>query len=233
MLGFIILAFFVISFWSVYYLIKFTVEKSEERSINFLEQNSRNINEFDFIIIFGAARNNDEPSNELRARIDFALQIWRNNKNSKFVITGGVNEPNNEQAVICDYLIKNSVPLESLYRLENSNTTRNTIKSLFLQNEEFQDFKILAVTSSYHAKRIEIESKRNNVLISVSAPRLSPEVQNVRVHKIRITVEIFAILFYMLPTRLTRNIKTGHGTFRHAIPKFFIKVISSRTQPSI
>jgi len=228
-LGFVFLIVIVISSWTIYQFIKLEVKISEERAANYLAQNSSNIKEFDYIVIFGAKVNNDEPSNELRARIDLALKIWRCTDSAKFVITGVDKDPNDEQSVIFDYLIKQGVSVDFVHKLKNSNTTRNTIKSLFLQNNEFQNQKFLAISSSYHAKRIEFESKKNNVFIEVSAPRNSPETDNVKVHKIRIAVEIVAILFYMLPDRLTRNINTSHGTFRHIIPKFFIELISSRT----
>jgi len=228
-LSLILITLIVITIWITYSFIKIQVKKSEEESIKYLEVNSSNIKDFHYIIIFGAKRNHNKPSNELRARIDFALKVWGYNTNAKFVITGGDKDPNDEQEVIFNYLIKHGVPMALMLKLENSNTTRNTINSLFLQHEKFQDSKFLAITSSYHAKRIEYESKKNKVVMSVSAPRNSPEVENIKVHEIRIMVEVFAILFYMLPMWLTRNVKTSHGTFRHAIPKYLIKAIRSRT----
>ena len=232
-LGLVFLTLTVISGWIIYQFIKLEVKKSEEGAANYLAQNSSDIEDFDYIVIFGAKINKDEPSNELRARIDFALKIWRCDESAKFVITGADKEPNDEQTVISDYLMKHGVPMDFVHKLKYSNTTRNTIKSLCLQSNVFQNQKFLAISSSYHAKRIELESKRNNVFMKVSAPRYSPEIDNVKVHNIRILVEIVAILFYLLPDRVTRNINTGHGTFRHIIPKFFIELISSRRQPSI
>ena len=78
--------------------------------------------EEDAVIVLGCAVEGIEPSEQLRCRLDTALEYHRQNPSAAIIVTGGQGSDENdtEAAVMARYLIAGGVPEEQIL-LDNNN----------------------------------------------------------------------------------------------------------------
>lgn len=123
--------------------------------------------DFDYIIVLGEKLNNDNISDILKGRLDFAFNLYKKNKNAKLILTGGTIGKNriSEASAMFDFLLELGVPNDDIV-LENEATS--TFENIKFTRELIQDKskKIALVTSDFHISRALVISKnmRLNVI---------------------------------------------------------------------
>jgi vancomycin permeability regulator SanA len=175
-------------------------------------------------VVFGAAMHADGPSAELRARLDHALALWRMGVAPLIMVSGGVDAGRDEVKGMTAYLVGKGVPGDAVVPARPGATTRQSLRTL----RGLRDQRYVAVSSPYHALRIRAEARRQGLRVTVSAPASTPETRDATMHRVRFASELFALVWYALPPRLTARVATGPGTLRHVAPR----VLAGRAHPS-
>ena len=198
-------------------------------SVKFYEKKSGSQNFFGTypaILVFGAGVNDSKPSKELQSRLDVALRLWEQDKDSKVFLSGGVTLQVNEPQIMLTYLESKGIPEMNLRILNSSFNTRETITSFKKIAEKLPSGDIVAISSPYHSLRIMLEAKKQKLDFLIVSDRYSPEQSHKHILRIRSITEVFAITFYLLPHGLTRNIPTNQYSLRHKIPRKLIELVS-------
>ncbi|CAN5516391.1 YdcF family protein [soil metagenome] len=108
------------------------------------------------IVVLGAAQYNGRPSPVLQARLDHALELYRDDLAEVIVVTGGRQEGDTftEAGASYRYLREQGVPDEDLLREENGTNTWESLAAAarFLAERDIDD--VLLVSSSYHSYRL-------------------------------------------------------------------------------
>ena len=103
----------------------------------------------DVVLVMGAATLNGlSPSAYLRARLDLALELWRQGKAKVFIVSGSTSD--NEPAVMQEYLIENGVDASDIV-LDNGGN--DSYSSFIRAGELFGVDALTVVTQSYHVPR--------------------------------------------------------------------------------
>jgi vancomycin permeability regulator SanA len=181
---------------------------------------------FGAILIFGAEVSRTAPSNELKSRLDLALHVWAKTFKPLLVLSGCTNENADEPETMKKYLISKGVPEESIYVLSSSFNTRETLISFSKILKDLPASDYLAISSPYHALRIQIEAKRTDISLHIASDSNSPENNNRRILIIRTITEMLAIAFYAFPHGVTKRVPTSPTSLRHRIPSLLIKLVS-------
>jgi len=177
----------------------------------------------DALVVFGAAVYADGPSAELRARLDHALALWRLGVAPLIVVSGGIDAGRDEVEAMTAYLVGKGVPGDAIAAARPGATTRQSLRTL----RGLGDRRYVAVSSPYHALRIRAEARRQGLRVTVSAPPSTPETRDAALYRARFASELFALVWYALPPRLTARVPTGPGTLRHVAPR----VLAGRAHP--
>lgn len=113
----------------------------------------------DVIVALGAAEYNGRPSPVLRARLNHALELWRQGYAPLIMTTGGAGgDPRYTEGIVGrDYLVQQGVPSERIIVEEES---ESTVQTLFAASEIMRRMGLksaILVSDGYHifrAKRI-------------------------------------------------------------------------------
>ena len=130
----------------------------------------------DVIVVLGAAQYDGRPSAQLKARLDHALELWRNGTASKIIVTGG-NRPGDrftEAGTSSAYLNGNDVSKDAIL-LEDAGT--NTYDSLRTVSEMMvsSGFKTaVVVTDPFHELRCVLTLRQLGITAYASATETSP-----------------------------------------------------------
>jgi uncharacterized SAM-binding protein YcdF (DUF218 family) len=130
----------------------------------------------DAIVVLGAAQYAGRPSPVLRARLDHALQLWKQGLAPHLILTGGKGpgDTTTEAAVGRAYMLKRGVP-DSVMLLENQG--RSTDESLGgvvkLMRRQRLDGAIL-VSDPFHMMRLQILAWRHGLHAVPSPTKTSP-----------------------------------------------------------
>jgi len=178
----------------------------------------------DALIVFGAAVYEGGPSPELRARLDHAIALWRMGVAPLIMVGGGITGDIDEVESMAEYLVANGVPEQAVAPARPGDNTRLQLRTL----ARLEDRRYVAVSSPYHALRIRAEARRQGLRVAVSTPPSTPETRDVALYRARFAAELFALVWYALPPRLTARVHTGPGTLRHVAPR----VLAGRAHPS-
>ncbi len=83
----------------------------------------------DAIVVLGAAQYDGRPSPVFAARLDHAIQLWRSDIATSFVVTGGKlpGDRTTEAAVARQYALDHGVPAAAIF---GENEAHNTLESL-------------------------------------------------------------------------------------------------------
>jgi uncharacterized SAM-binding protein YcdF (DUF218 family) len=92
----------------------------------------------DAIVVLGAAQWDGVPSPVFRARIDHAVDLWKQGVAPWFVVTGGSAEGDSstEAAAARSYAISRGVPVEAIM---GENRARSTLGSILALDQLFED----------------------------------------------------------------------------------------------
>ena len=113
--------------------------------------------EEDAVIVLGCAVEGIEPSEQLRCRLDTALEYHRQNPSAAIIVTGGQgsNENDTEAAVMARYLIAGGVPEEQILLEDRATSTKENFEySAEILASELPDTSSLCfITSDFHIFR--------------------------------------------------------------------------------
>jgi len=178
----------------------------------------------DALVVFGAEVRESGPTAELRARLDHAVALWRMGVAPLILVSGGMDGTLDEVETMAAYLVAVGVPAGVVFPVRPGGNTRMTLQALGRR----EDRRYLAVTSQYHVLRIRAEARRQGLRMAVSTPPSTPETRDLAAHRARVASELFALVWYALPPRMTARVSTGPGTLRHVAPN----VLAGRAHPS-
>jgi uncharacterized SAM-binding protein YcdF (DUF218 family) len=137
----------------------------------------------DAIVVLGAAQYNGRPSPVLKARLDHALELYRNGLANTIITTGSYgSDPNFSEAEVGrKYLVQHGVSVADILTEQGSGTTFDSVRAaagllkargwnralvvsdgfhLFRAKEMFMDNGILAFTSPAPNSPIEVEASQ-------------------------------------------------------------------------
>jgi uncharacterized SAM-binding protein YcdF (DUF218 family) len=130
----------------------------------------------DAIVVLGAAQYNGRPSPVLRARLDHALQLYREGLAPRIVVTGGVGrgDTTSEATVGRHYLVTRRVPPAAVVVQAQGRSTHASMTAVadWLKSEHLS--RVLLVSDPFHMLRLRLEARRNNLEAYTSPTDTSP-----------------------------------------------------------
>ena len=131
----------------------------------------------DAIVVLGAAQYDGRPSPVLAARLDHALDLWKQGYASRIVVTGGKQEGDRftEASASAAYLIDRGVPDSAILREVQGTSTWESLAATarILRNRGLKS--VLVVSDPYHSLRAR-ETARELGLDAHSSPTLTSPV---------------------------------------------------------
>ena len=150
----------------------------------------------DYLLVLGAQAMAEGPSNELRARLDHAVTRWRAGAAPVICVTGGIDGEVDEAEVMARYLLMQGLPADAVQRVVPGGTTRESMLSMATAAPGAT---VLAVSSPYHAHRLEAEGRRRGLHVIADCPARTPETDNPEIYSSRLMGEVAANLLYAAP----------------------------------
>ncbi len=130
----------------------------------------------DAIIVLGAAQYNGRPSPVLRARLDHAIELYREGYAPLIVVTGGVGRGDtlSEAIVGRRYLVAREVPEESVIAQPVGRSTRTSMTAVaqWLHGRALR--RVLLVSDPFHMCRLRLEARRTALEAYTSPTESSP-----------------------------------------------------------
>ena len=130
----------------------------------------------DVIVVLGAAQYNGRPSPVLRARLDHALQLYREGLAPRIVVTGGVGrgDTTSEATVARNYLINRKVPSRSVVAQPHGRSTQASMTAVAGWLEAAHLKRVILVSDPFHMLRLRMEARRTNLEAYTSPTESSP-----------------------------------------------------------
>ena len=134
----------------------------------------------DAIVALGAAQYNGRPSPVLRARLDHALELYRDHLAPLVLVAGGVGrgDTTSEAMVGRRYLIAHGVPADAVVAQSEGRTTMAsmTAVTVWLHGRGFR--RVLLVSDPFHMFRLRLEARRTRLEAYTSPTESSPISEN-------------------------------------------------------
>lgn len=136
----------------------------------------------DAIVVLGAAQYNGRPSPVLKARLDHALELFREGLAPRLVVTGGIGSGDrvSEATVSRNYLRSLRIPDSALVVRPDGRTTEESMRSVGEWMAEHQLDTALLVSDPFHMARLRLEARRAHIVAHTSPTRTSPIVPGSR-----------------------------------------------------
>lgn len=130
----------------------------------------------DAIVVLGAAQYNGRPSPVLRARLDHALQLYREGLAPRIVVTGGVGrgDTTSEATVGRNYLINRKVPSRAVVAQPQGRSTQASMTAVADWLEAAHLKRVILVSDPFHMLRLRMEARRTNLEAFTSPTESSP-----------------------------------------------------------
>jgi uncharacterized SAM-binding protein YcdF (DUF218 family) len=130
----------------------------------------------DAIIVLGAAQYNGRPSPVLRARLDHAIELYREGYAPIIVVTGGVGRGDtlSEAIVGQRYLVAHEVPEEDVVAQPVGRSTRTSMTAVGGWLRERGLRRVLLVSDPFHMFRLRLEARRIRLEAYTSPTESSP-----------------------------------------------------------
>lgn len=129
--------------------INFFVKASTSKLI--VENNSKEIENADCVLVLGAGIWNNEPSPMLKDRLDVAINLYNDKKVSKIIMSGDHTRNNYDEVnVMKKYAIDRGVKSEDIFM---DHAGISTYDSIYRAKNIFKANKIIIVTQKYHLYR--------------------------------------------------------------------------------
>lgn len=142
----IILCLIAVCFCIVFLAVNLYVVKSTEKQI-VTEVDSQ----YDCIIVLGAGVRNNSPSPMLKDRLDYAIELYKNDKSQKILMSGDHGQYDYDEVnIMKKYAIENGVDSEDVFM---DHAGFSTYESVYRAKEIFKAEKIIIVTQEYHLFR--------------------------------------------------------------------------------
>lgn len=157
----------------------------------------------DAIVVLGAAQYNGKPSPVLKARLDHALELYRQGLAPVLVVTGGIGPGDrmSEATVSRNYLRGQAVPDSALIVRPDGRTTEESMRSVGEWMHEHELSRALLVSDPFHMARLRLEARRADLTASTSPTRTSPITSGSRTE-----VEYLALEALKLPVAALRMV---------------------------
>lgn len=167
------------------------------------------------IVVFGATATAAGPSRVLRARLAQSARLWRAGVAPVIVVTGGVADGIDEVEVMRDWLVADGIPAAAVVAGRPGHNTRASVRAI----DALGYRRVVAVSTPFHAARIETEGRRRGIAIATSSPASIPPTLRGRGGRATFIAESAGHLWYALPPALVSRVYTGPGSFRHVLPR--------------
>lgn len=134
------------------------------RDFIYTEEEIEKLVDIDYIIVPGAQIIGEEPSLYLQKRLDMAIKLYQNGIANTIVVSGGnQNEEHREEAdVMKNYLVKNGIPADIIYKDYGGKNTYQTMyrSVLFFKGKKavITTQKMYTARSAYLARTVGLEA---------------------------------------------------------------------------
>jgi uncharacterized SAM-binding protein YcdF (DUF218 family) len=130
----------------------------------------------DAIVVLGAAQYNGKPSPVLRARLDHAVDLYREGLAPTVVVTGGIGEGDrvSEATVGRQYLVQHNIPEAAVVVRPEGRSTQASIRSLEQWAAAHDVKRVLLVSDPFHMLRLRLEAGHTSLQAYTSPTRSSP-----------------------------------------------------------
>jgi uncharacterized SAM-binding protein YcdF (DUF218 family) len=130
----------------------------------------------DAIVVLGAAQYNGRPSPVLRARLDHALDLYREGLAPRIVVTGGIGlgDTTSEAIVGRRYLVARDVPLESVIAMPRGRSTMASMTAVAVWLRRQGERRVILVSDPFHMFRLRLEARRTSLDAYTSPTESSP-----------------------------------------------------------
>jgi uncharacterized SAM-binding protein YcdF (DUF218 family) len=130
----------------------------------------------DVIVVLGAAQYNGRPSPVLRARLDHALDLYRDGLAPLVVVTGGVGrgDTTSEALVGKRYLVAREVPADAVVAMPQGRSTMASMTAVSVWLQRRGERRVLLVSDPFHMFRLRLEARRTSMEAYTSPTESSP-----------------------------------------------------------
>lgn len=156
----------------------------------------------DAIVVFGAAEYDGRPSPVFRARLDHALQIFRQGLAPVVITTGGAAaDPKfSEGGVGHDYLMRKGVPAAALMEETHARDTAESAESVAAMMRQKHMASCIAVSDAYHVFRIRMLLSHQGLQVFL-APRPDSRPKSIWVRATALIKESASYLLWKIGLR--------------------------------
>jgi uncharacterized SAM-binding protein YcdF (DUF218 family) len=130
----------------------------------------------DAIVVLGAAQYNGKPSPVLRARLDHALELYREGLAGAVVVTGGIGTGDrvSEATVGQQYLVSHGLPVAAVVVRPEGRSTQASMQSVAQWAMAHGVNRVLLVSDPFHTLRLRLEAGNSSLKAFTSPTRSSP-----------------------------------------------------------
>ena len=133
----------------------------------------------DVIVVLGAAQYDGRPSPVLKARLDHAVQLYKNGLAPRLLFTGGRREGDAVSEAVAGqrYSLKQGVPASAIMLESTSRTTLASIRgaALMLRTDTTAELpRVLLVSDPFHMLRLTVLARMYGMAPMPSPTRTSP-----------------------------------------------------------
>jgi uncharacterized SAM-binding protein YcdF (DUF218 family) len=127
------------------------------------------------IVVLGAAQYNGKPSPVLKARLDHAVQLYRDSVAPLIVLTGGIATGDKiSEAEAAAAYVGTLVPTPVLVVLPTGRTTDESIVVAAEWCRGYGITSVVVVSDPFHMLRVRLEARRQGLTAFTSPTRTSP-----------------------------------------------------------
>jgi len=170
----------------------------------------------DALVVLGAYAAPTGPGRELAARLDHAIYLHRVGVAPTIIVSGGIVRTTDEIDVMRAYLVEHGVPNRDILDGRPGNNTRETIATTARIAQQMHWTHVVAVSSAFHAHRLEVEGKRARLQVTAACSGAGPDMLGTRSRRARLGTEVVACLYYALPRWIPRLVHPHIVPLRHA-----------------
>jgi uncharacterized SAM-binding protein YcdF (DUF218 family) len=130
----------------------------------------------DAIVVLGAAQYNGRPSPVLRARLEHALSLYRDQLAPRIMVTGGVGrgDTTSEAEVSRRWLLAHNLPDSAVVALPRGRSSAVSMTDAAAWLRERGLDRVLLVSDPFHMARLRFEARRTELDALVSPTPSSP-----------------------------------------------------------
>jgi len=130
----------------------------------------------DAIVVLGAAQYNGRPSPVLRARLNHALALYREQLAPLVIVTGGVGrgDTTSEAIVGRRYLVSHGIPVGAVVAQSEGRTTMASMNAVTAWLRARGLRRVLLVSDPFHMFRLRLEARRTALEAYTSPTESSP-----------------------------------------------------------